>query len=404
MKTLYLECSMGAAGDMLAAALYELVNDKYKKIFLKEMNLLGLNNVKVIAQTDEKCSIKGTKIHVSICGHKENEHNHENTHHCKHHSEHNHINLKTIESTILKLKVSKNVKNNALNIYTIIAQAEAKAHGKAVTKIHFHEVGEIDAIVDIVGVCLLIERLSPEEIIASPINIGKGHVHCAHGILPVPAPATAHILRNIPVYTNDIKGELCTPTGAAIIKYFANRFGQMPVMNIKNIGYGMGTHKFEIPNCVCAFLGESNKNINSTNNIVVQLQCNMDDITGESLSFVLDLLLNKGALDVFYTHLQMKKNRPGILLTCICNIENADFFARLILEHTTTFGVRKTICDRYILNRKTSLQKTPYGNVCIKIGEGFGIRKLKSEFEDIAKIASLKGITFDKVKNTIKIK
>jgi uncharacterized protein (TIGR00299 family) protein len=395
---------MGAAGDMLAAALYELVNDKYKKIFLKEMNLLGLNNVKVIAQTDEKCSIKGTKIHVSICGHKENEHNHENTHHCKHHSEHNHINLKTIESTILKLKVSKNVKNNALNIYTIIAQAEAKAHGKAVTKIHFHEVGEIDAIVDIVGVCLLIERLSPEEIIASPINIGKGHVHCAHGILPVPAPATAHILRNIPVYTNDIKGELCTPTGAAIIKYFANRFGQMPVMNIKNIGYGMGTHKFEIPNCVCAFLGESNKNINSTNNIVVQLQCNMDDITGESLSFVLDLLLNKGALDVFYTHLQMKKNRPGILLTCICNIENADFFARLILEHTTTFGVRKTICDRYILNRKTSLQKTPYGNVCIKIGEGFGIRKLKSEFEDIAKIASLKGITFDKVKNTIKIK
>jgi uncharacterized protein (TIGR00299 family) protein len=395
---------MGAAGDMLTAALYELVNDKYKKNFLEQMNSLGLSNVKVIAQTDEKCPIKGTKIHVSIYGHEENKHKHENTHHCKHHLEHNHINLKTIESIILKLKVSKKVKDNAVSIYTIIAQAEAKAHGKAVTKIHFHEVGEIDAIVDIIGVCLLIERLSPEEIIVSPINIGKGHVHCAHGILPVPAPATAHILRNIPVYTNDIEGELCTPTGAAIIKYFANHFGQMPPMNIKNIGYGAGTHKFEIPNCVCAFLGQSNKNINSTNNTVVQLQCNMDDITGESLSFVLDLLLNKGALDVFYTHVQMKKNRPGILLTCICDIENADFFAKLILEHTTTFGVRKTICDRYILNRKTSLQKTPYGNVRIKTGEGFGIKKPKPEFEDIAKIARLKGITFDKVKNTIKIK
>lgn len=404
MKTLYLECSMGAAGDMLTAALYELVNDKDKKNFLKQMNSLGLNNVKVIAKNNEKYSIKGTKIHVSIYGDEENEHKHENTHHCKHHLEHNHISLKTIESIILKLKVSKKVKDNALNIYTIIAQAEAKAHGKAVTKIHFHEVGEIDAIVDIIGVCLLIERLSPEEIIVSPINIGKGHAHCAHGILPVPAPATAHILRNIPVYTNDIEGELCTPTGAAIIKYFANRFGQMPAISIKNIGYGMGTHKFEIPNCVCAFLGESNKNINSTNNTVVQLQCDMDDITGESLSFVLDLLLNKGALDVFYTHVQMKKNRPGILLTCICNTENADFFAKLILEHTTTFGVRKTICDRYILNRKISLQKTPYGNVHIKTGENFGIKKSKPEFEDIAKIARLKGITFGKVQNALKIK
>jgi uncharacterized protein (TIGR00299 family) protein len=395
---------MGAAGDMLTAALYELVNDKDKKNFLKQMNSLGLNNVKVIAKNNEKYSIKGTKIHVSIYGDEENEHKHENTHHCKHHLEHNHISLKTIESIILKLKVSKKVKDNALNIYTIIAQAEAKAHGKAVTKIHFHEVGEIDAIVDIIGVCLLIERLSPEEIIVSPINIGKGHAHCAHGILPVPAPATAHILRNIPVYTNDIEGELCTPTGAAIIKYFANRFGQMPAISIKNIGYGMGTHKFEIPNCVCAFLGESNKNINSTNNTVVQLQCDMDDITGESLSFVLDLLLNKGALDVFYTHVQMKKNRPGILLTCICNTENADFFAKLILEHTTTFGVRKTICDRYILNRKISLQKTPYGNVHIKTGENFGIKKSKPEFEDIAKIARLKGITFGKVQNALKIK
>jgi uncharacterized protein (TIGR00299 family) protein len=393
---------MGAAGDMLTAALYELLGDNDKKWFFKQINSLGLDDISITAQHIEKNLVNGTKVHVKIFGHEENfsHTDHSQLHKCNH----NNRNLKTIENLISKLKISKKVKDNAINIYNIIAQAEAKAHGKHIAQIHFHEVGEIDAIIDIVSVCLLIDKLSPQKIISSPINIGKGHVHCAHGILPVPAPATAHILRNIPIYTNEINGELCTPTGAAIIKYFSNSFGQMPEMRIRKIGYGMGMKEFEIPNCVLAFLGDFDKDTDTENNITAQLQCNLDDMTGESLSFASDLLLKKGAFDVFYTSVQMKKNRPGILLTCICDIKKADFFAKLILEYTSTFGVRKIICKRYILNRKISVQKTPYGNIRIKTGEGFGIKKAKPEFEDISKTARLKNKTFEEVKNIIKLK
>ncbi|MDR2811948.1 MAG: nickel pincer cofactor biosynthesis protein LarC [Endomicrobium sp.] len=401
MKTLFLECSMGAAGDMLTAALYELLENNDKKAFLKQINSLGLNNISITVQPIEKNLIKGTKIHVKIYGHEEYEKNSCHTGH-NHSQKHSCTNLKTIGNIISKLKVSKKVKDNAVNIYNIIAQAEAKAHCKPVTQIHFHEVGEIDAIIDIVSVCLLVDKISPNEIISSPINIGKGYLHCAHGILSVPAPATSNILYNVPIYTNEYEGELCTPTGAAIIKHFVTSFGQMPIMRIKKIGYGMGTHKIEIPNCVRAFLGESDKDADTT--AIAQLQCNLDDITGESLSFAAELLLEKGALDVFYTSIQMKKNRPGVLFTCICEMEKADFFAKLILEHTSTFGVRKTICKRYILNRKTSIQKTTYGNIRIKTGEGFGIKKSKPEFEDIAKIARMKNKTFDGIKKNIKLK
>jgi uncharacterized protein (TIGR00299 family) protein len=403
MKTLYLECSMGAAGDMLTAALYELLGNNDKKAFLKQINSLGLNNVSITVQPIEKNLIKGTKIHVKIHGHEEHEKNFYHIRH-NHSHKHNHTNLKTIGNIISKLKVQKKVKDRAVNIYNIIAQAEAEAHNKPVTQIHFHEVGEIDAIIDIVSVCLLVDKVSPNEIISSPINIGKGHLHCAHGILPVPAPATANILRNIPIYTNEYDGELCTPTGAAIIKHFANSFGQLPIMRIKKIGYGMGMRKIETLNCIRAFLGESDKGADTANNAVAQLQCNLDDMTGESLSFASDLLLEKGTLDVFYTSIQMKKNRPGILFTCICDVEEADFFAKLILEYTSTFGVRKTICKRYILNRKISVQKMPYGNIRIKTGEGFGIKKSKPEFEDIVKIVRMKNKTFDEIKKNIKLK
>jgi uncharacterized protein (TIGR00299 family) protein len=403
MKTLYLECSMGAAGDMLTAALYELLGNNDKKTFLKQINSLGFNNISITVQSIEKNVIKGTKIHVKIHGHEEYEKNSYHTGH-NHSYKYSHTNLKTIGNIISKLKVSKKVKDNAVNIYNIIAKAEAKAHRKPVTQIHFHEVGEIDAIIDIVSVCLLLDKISPNEIISSPINIGKGHLHCTHGILSVPAPATANILYNIPIYTNEYEGELCTPTGAAIIKHFVSSFGQMPIMRIKKIGYGMGTRKIEIPNCVRAFLGESDKDTDTTSSAIVQLQCNLDDITGEALSFASELLLEKGALDVFYTSIQMKKNRPGILFTCICEMEKTDFFAKLILEYTSTFGVRKTICERYILNRKTSVQKTTYGNIRIKTGEGFGIKKSKPEFEDIAKVARMKNKTFDEIKKNIKLK
>ncbi|MDR0977427.1 MAG: nickel pincer cofactor biosynthesis protein LarC [Endomicrobium sp.] len=402
MKIIYFECSTGAAGDMLAAALYELLTSSDKKNFFKQINSLGLNGVNVIEEHIKKGLLNSTKFHVKICGHEEYE---ESSHNIQHKSNPNHnINLKTIGNTISKLKIPKKVKENAVSIYNIIAHAEAHAHGKHIEQIHFHEVGEIDAIIDIVSVCLLIDKLCPEKIISSPINIGRGCVHCAHGILPVPAPATAYIIENIPVYTNEYNGELCTPTGAAVLKHFASSFGPMPAMRIKAIGYGMGTRELQVPNCIKAFLGKSDTNLDAANNVVAQLQCNLDDMTGESLSFASDLLFKKGALDVFYTAIQMKKNRPGILLTCICDVEKSNFFAKLILKHTSTFGVRKTICKRYILKYKIQTQKTPYGDIRIKTGGGFGIKKSKPEFEDIAEKARLKNTTLKEIRNSMELK
>ncbi|MCA6072358.1 MAG: nickel pincer cofactor biosynthesis protein LarC [Endomicrobium sp.] len=406
MKTLFLECSMGAAGDMITAALFELLDDK--EAFLQQINFIGLHNVKLSSQSTVKCGIVGTHIKVTIHDIEEtledenivtskynrvhcsmNNHNHE--------PEHNHINLETVENIIAKLNISDRVKTNASNIYHLIAEAEAAVHGKTINQIHFHEVGNMDAIADIVSVCILMETISPQEIIVSPINVGSGFVHCAHGILPVPSPATAFILKNVPIYCSNIQSELCTPTGAAIIKYFTTHFRQMPLMCIQKIGYGMGSKDFDTANCVRAFLGETENNVPIQNERIVQLQCNLDDMTGEAIGFAVDLLLQEDALDVFITPIQVKKNRPAILLTCMCNEDKSNFFAELILQHTTTFGVRKFICDRYALKRNTTTQETVYGKIRIKTGEGYNIKKSKPEYDDVAKAANLNNISFDEV-------
>ncbi|MCA6071248.1 MAG: nickel pincer cofactor biosynthesis protein LarC [Endomicrobium sp.] len=406
MKTLFLECSMGAAGDMITAALFELLNDK--EAFLKQINFIGLHNVKLSSELNVKCGIVGARIKVTVGGIEENSEDENivapkhNRVHCsvddyKHAHERNHINLETVGNIIAKLNISDKVKTNASNIYHLIAEAEAAVHGKTINQIHFHEVGNMDAIADIVSVCILMEIISPQEIIVSPINVGGGFAHCAHGALPAPTPATAFILKNVPIYCSNIQDELCTPTGAAIIKYFATHFKQMPLMRIQKIGYGMGSKDFDAANCVRAFLGETKNNAAMQNERIVQLQCNLDDMTGEAIGFAVDLLLQEGALDVFTTPIQMKKNRPAILLTCMCNENKSNFFAELILQHTTTFGVRKFICDRYALKRNTTTQETVYGRIRIKTGEGYNIKKSKPEYDDVAKAANLNGISFDEV-------
>ena len=238
MKTLYLECSMGAAGDMLSAALYELLDDK--EGFINKINNAGIPKVTVNAEPMTKCGILGTHMNVLVDGvsegeehhhehehHHDHEHEHEQEHEHDHHHEHHHSSLKDIESIIDALNVPENVKTDAKNVYAMIAEAESNAHGKPVSEIHFHEVGTMDAIADITMVCMLMNELKADKIIASEIHVGSGHVHCAHGILPVPAPATAFILRGIPFTSGHIKGELCTPTGAALIKYFAIVFNSM---------------------------------------------------------------------------------------------------------------------------------------------------------------------------------
>ena len=247
----------------------------------------------------------------------------------------------------------------------------------------------MDAVADIAGVCLLFHELGADQIIASPVHVGSGHVHCAHGILPVPAPATAHILQGIPAYSTQVQGELCTPTGAALLKHFVKEFREMPVMRTSAIGYGMGKKDFERANCVRVLLGETEENGSE----VTELSCNLDDMTPEALGFVQEILFAAGALEVYTIPIGMKKSRPAVLLCCICEPSAADRLAAAILRHTSTFGVRKTLCQRYMLSRSFEQVSTPHGDVRIKTGQGYGVSKSKPEYEDIARIAREQGIS-----------
>ena len=412
MRTLYLECGMGAAGDMLTAALLELTEDRQG--FLDRMNSLGLPGVRVIAEPSVKCGITGTHIRVTVDGeeeepadetdhddgythdhehHHHHDHQHEEEHghhhehheveHEHHHGHHPHSSMKEIEEMISNLNVSEKVRADARSVYSLIAEAESRVHGRPVTDIHFHEVGTIDAVADVVGVCLLMEMLAPDQVMASPVHTGSGYVHCAHGILPVPAPATALILEGIPSYGGQVKGELCTPTGAALLKHFVSRFGDRPVMAVKAIGYGMGKKDFERANCVRAFLGESE----GATGIVTKLECNLDDMTGEDIGFAMEQLFAEGAHDVYTQPIGMKKNRPGILLSVICRTADADRMAEAMMKHTTTLGIRRQDLSRYVLQRRTETIETEYGEMRIKHASGMGVAREKTEYEDIAEAA-----------------
>ena len=401
MKTLYIECNMGAAGDMLMAALLELLPDR--DAFLAKLNGLGIPGVEVVREDAQKCGIMGTHIAVTIHGteehshdvhdhdhphahdheHEHHHHDHAHEHEHEHHREHHHTGLPEIEQIVNALDLSDKVKSDVLAVYGLIAEAESKAHGKPVTAVHFHEVGMMDAVADIVGACMAIEALAADKVLCSPIHVGSGMVKCAHGILPVPAPATAHILRGVPTYGGQIKGELCTPTGAALLKHFADDFCDRPVMATDCIGYGMGKKDFPVANCVRAFIGEQRQKDAG----IVKLECNLDDMTGETLAFALETLMDAGALDAYFMPIQMKKGRPGQMLSCLCKPDDEERLSRLILKHTTTFGVRSLDYRRRTLDRKIETIDTPLGAVNQKRGQGYGADKRKFEYEDIAKIA-----------------
>ncbi len=381
MKTLYLDCSMGAAGDMLTGALLELFPNPAE--VLQELNALGLPGVTFMAEKSTKCGITGTQIRVLIDGDEEGQP-----------LRHHHSGMEDIAHIVSHLQLPPAVRSHVLEIYTLIAQAESKVHGEPVMQIHFHEVGAMDAVADITAVCYLLDKLGVGEIYASPVHVGSGQVRCAHGILPVPAPATAEILQGVPIYGGEIKGELCTPTGAALLKHYVNQFGSMPVMETASIGYGMGKKDFDAPNCVRAMLGAAAGQTDD----VLELSCNLDDITGEAIGFATEELLNSGALDVWTTPIAMKKNRPGILLTVLCRVNDREKFLSLIFRHTTTLGVRENRLHRYTLTRRTETVQTPYGPVRQKIAAGYGVERKKYEYEDIARLArendlSLKNIT-----------
>ena len=379
MKILYLDCGMGAAGDMLTAALLELFDNK--EAVLAELNDLGIPGVQFIAEKSEKCGIGGTHMRVLVEGHEEDGHHH-------HHS-----GMDDIAHIVGHLNASREVRQEIMDIYWIIAGAESKVHGVPVTHIHFHEVGAMDALADVAAVCYLMDKLKADKVVASPVHVGSGQVKCAHGLLPVPAPATANILTGVPIYGGAIKGELCTPTGAALLKHFAKNFGDMPAMAVAKIGYGMGKKDFEAPNCVRAMVGETAEKAER----ILELSCNLDDMTGEAMGFAVEVLLEAGALDVFTTAIGMKKSRPGVMLTILCKEADKEMLLPLIFKHTTTLGIRETVCNRYTLTRKTDIVQTPYGPVRKKIATGYGVERSKYEYEDLAKLARENGLSLKDV-------
>ena len=468
MKTLYIECAMGAAGDMLTAALLELMPDK--EAALVKLNAMGIPGVVFEAEPSAKCGITGTHMRVLIhgkeegavpCGHthaheEHHEHNHAHEHHHEHdhhvhthahahvqedahchdsdahdhahHHEHDahhhaHHGMAEIRSLIAELAVSETVKEKALAVYQSIAEAESKVHGAEVDQIHFHEVGSMDAVADVTAVCLLMELLAPEQVIVSPIHVGSGTVLCAHGRLPVPAPATALILEGMPIYGGSVQGELCTPTGAALLKTFADSFGPMPPMTVAKTGYGMGTKDFEQANCLRAMLGESfpmngtgskmqtaqaaegestgsrgaaGKDTETENPAghegrITEISCNLDDMTGEDIAFAAECILQAGALDVFTESIYMKKGRPAVKLTVLARPEDEERLAGEIFRHTSTIGVRIHTDRRYELARRSEQRKTPLGTIEVKISEGFGVRKEKIEFASLKEIAETSG-------------
>ena len=389
MKTLYLDCNMGAAGDMLTAALLEL--HPHPENFIKRFNKLNIPKVKIDAKKSTKCGIIGTQMNVFVNGAEENENMH------AHSDIHRHTGIFEIEHIIKNLDISNRIVDNAISVYRLLAEAEGYAHGCDMEDIHFHEVGTMDAVADIVGFCMLIDEIAPDKIMASPVCVGFGQVKCAHGILPVPAPATAYILQGVPIYGGNIKGELCTPTGAVLLKYFVSEFKTMPVMKIEKTGYGMGKKDFETANCVRAILGETEFGIGT----VSELCCNIDDMTGEDIGFAVNRLLEEGALDVYTTPIYMKKNRPAVMLNCMCKDTDKEKMLKLIFKHTSTIGVREHISNRYILNKKQITLNTSLGIIRAKESAGFGVKKLKAEYEDIANAARENNISLDEAKNVI---
>ena len=323
------------------------------------------------------------------------------------------------------------MKEDALAVYDLIARAESTVHGETMEHIHFHEVGSLDAVADVVGNCLLLSMIGADRIAVSPIHVGSGTVKCAHGILPVPAPATALILSGLPVYSGQIRGELCTPTGAALMKHFGDSFGPMPVMAIEKVGYGMGTRDFgDVANCVRVMLGEEagatgkedveangptgKENVNLTNcptgkesvndtpTGILELACNLDDMTGEEIGFAMERLLEAGALDVYTQSITMKKSRPAVILTALIRPSDKEEMTELLFRYTTTIGVRCRSWERAVLQRETVTRQTPWGPVQVKHCSGYGCEKEKAEFEDLARIAREQNLSLRQVKDELK--
>lgn len=406
MKALYFDCSSGISGNMTLGALLELVEDK--EAFVEELMKLGVDGYHIDITTQVKNGITGTHVDVILDDHhhhhehhdhEHHEHHHHHEHHDhKHHHEHRHHahrNLFDVNQIIDESSIHEDAKDLAKRIFLRVAMAESKVHNESLENVRFHEVGAIDSIVDIIGTAILIQKLNPDVIYSSVVNDGYGFIECAHGTIAVPVPATSEIFANSDVISRQINidTELVTPTGAAIIAELASRYGVMPAMNVKRIGWGCGTKELSIPNVLKVTLGETTDN----DDRITVMETNIDDCTGEVLSYTMEKLFDAGALDVFYTPIFMKKNRPAYRLTVACYKDKRDILKDIIFKETTTIGIRYREEERFVLKRQMKEIDTEYGTVRLKCCEHNGEIYEYPEFEDLKSIAIKTGLPIKEV-------
>lgn len=403
-RTLYLDCFAGASGDMLLGAMLDCGLDF--ELLRSELEKLGVEGYKLSLTRVDRSGISSAKFDVHLSGeshshehhhehlhehHHDHGHSHEHHHHhddhehSHEHHHHEHRGLSEIKRIIASSNLSEPVKQRAQAIFQRIGEAESKIHGIPIETVHFHEVGAIDSIVDIVGACIAFDALKIERIISSPLHVGSGTFKCAHGTYPVPGPATAELLKGVPAYSKDIEGELVTPTGAAIISTLAESYGPMPMMKIEKIGYGAGTRDYpKFPNTLRAIIGELEEDADQTPTTITVIEANIDDLNAQVFGYLMDRVLEAGALDIFYTPAQMKKNRPGVLLTLLCKPEDRERMTEIIFRETTTLGVRYRNERREILRREFVTVETEYGPIRIKVSRALDGRVMNAspEFED----------------------
>lgn len=426
MKVLYFDCFSGISGDMVLGALIDLginVED-----FKRELGRLNLSGYDLVIDKKVKNSITVTDVDVNVHqyhehNHQENDHNHshnhDHSHNHNHNQDHDHNynhnysdnynnghnhearNLVDIESLIDASDLNNNVKQFSKKVFREIAFAEAKVHNKSVEEVHFHEVGAVDSIVDIVGTAICLDLLKIDRVYSSPLHDGTGFIECQHGRLPVPVPAVMEMLTNsnIPYVVEDINTELVTPTGIGIIKCLAQSFGNMPEISINKVGYGGGKRDTGRLNALRCIMGTMDENVSGDK--VIVLNTNIDDMNPEILGFVMDRLFEAGALDVYYTPVYMKKNRPAVELTVLCEGEKEQLIVDKILKETTTLGIRKTITERYKMDRETVKVSTQYGEVRVKVSKFGELKKFAPEYEDCRQIALSKDLPLWKVYNAV---
>ena len=418
MRIAYLECFSGISGDMFLGALVDA--GVSSQLLEAAVAALGLGAKLEISRV-VRSGISATKVDVWVEGQKDlpreeywarqdahekqqdlHEHHHEHqhshdhahSHHEKsepvsHSHQHSHRGLTEIRKIITAASISERAKNTAIAIFEALGAAEAKIHNVPVETVHFHEVGAVDAMVDIVCAAVGAEALGVDQIVCSPLNVGGGTVKCAHGTFPVPAPATVELLKDAPVYSSGIQAELVTPTGAAIVKTLARRFGTFPGMKVEKSGYGAGSRDFSgFPNVTRLVIGESVA-AKTNSEMITVLEANLDDLNPQVFGYVMDRLLERGALDVFGMPVQMKKNRPGTLLTVLCKPADASVLTEILFAETTTLGVRCRDEARQTLARRWEQVRTPWGEVRIKIASMNGtVTNYAPEYEDCRRIAS----------------